>query len=265
MKDWDNESLLVHLMGMPKQYRINIMKYFLTINKNMTKNRRIGITTNPRLYINKYNNGLYQHIILLYNFLDKNTNSNPVYITTDKIQTDYDISYIQYSDIEQIKCLDTIIMMGLFLPENIIEKCNEYDVKIVWYNLGHTYYDIMSDIIYDKKYDLAPRTDEIWVTPQFYYSKGYYEFTIPTAMIYQGPYFWSPDFLDISPVITDLSTINIGIFESNVSFAKSCIVPLCIGDKAYEYIDKMYILNGKQLEKNDTFNKLYLQSKLYKK
>ncbi len=107
--------------------------------------------------------------------------------------------------------------------------------------------------------------DETWISPHFEYGIEYYKYIHNSENVLVAPYFWQPDFI-YEQINNNFDEINIGVFESNTFFNKSCFIPIIICEKAKEHINKAYILGSKKLyDTNKKFKEFANNSTLFKK
>lgn len=228
--------------------------------------RKIGITIahldrlNERIFIN----GISQNIIFFYNYMNKLKNVN-FYLVSNKENSNF--NSIKIFDIQKIIELDILICGGLIIDKDILNICKNNNVKLIYWRFGN-------DLIYETNNILNnienPSIihnflyDEIWISPHFEYGIDYYKYIHKSENVIVAPYFWDPFYIK-EEINNTYDIINIGVFESNINFNKSCFIPIMICEKAKDYINKAYVLSSKNLfDKNNTFKEFVNISSLFK-
>jgi hypothetical protein len=212
---------------------------------------KIGLTICNLNTINSriFNNGLYQNIIFLYDYLKKNTNYD-VYLISGSSNKDY--SCINFSDIEKLLTFDFIIQIGLIISDEILIKIKD-KVKLIRLYLGNDYindiFNILSNNSEDVSFSNLKLFNEIWISPHFEYSIDYYKYTNNTDNVLVSPFIWSPKFIPNELKNTNMDILNVAVFEPNLNQGKSCFIPIIICDRASEYINKALIFNSRHLAK----------------
>ena len=224
--------------------------------------KNIGLTIRTIENFNDqiYSSGIDQNIMILYNYLKIlscvrffSRDDNP----ESKIYECYNILNLQ-----KLKECDYIISCGLELPANINQfihfKNGISNTKLILCLYGSPLIYDMRDVFGDttnnkETYDVRIY-DEIWISPHFEYHIDYIKYIYHCDDIFVGPYIWEPDYIPktLNTIITDL---NIGIFEPNLFFNKSCIIPIIIADKCKNIINDCFVFCTDKLQNNSKFMK----------
>ena len=229
--------------------------------------KKIGITIAHLDKIDKIinSNGISQNIIFFYNYMKKIENID-FYLISNKKNSNY--KSINISDLETIKTLDFLICGGMVIEYPILKMCKEKNIRLIYWRFGN-------DLIYETNNMLHNNEssssllinyiyDEIWISPHFEYGIDYYKYVHKNENVIVAPYFWDPFYLD-QKINNSFDKINIGVFESNLNFSKSCFIPIMICEKAKNLINKAYILSGKKMyDTNKNFREFLTLSDLFK-
>lgn len=228
--------------------------------------KKIGITIahldkiDERIFIN----GISQNIIFFYNYM-KIIENVDFYLVSNK--TNKNFKSINLTELVENINLDFLIIAGLFIDLNVLQKCKKNNTKLIYWRFGN-------DLIYDTHNMLTNKEspslltnyiyDEVWISPHFKYSIDYYKYIHKNENVIVAPFFWEHHYMK-EEINNTFDKINIGVFESNLNFNKSCFIPIMICEKAKEYINKSYILCSKKLfDTNKTFQEFVNISSLFK-
>jgi hypothetical protein len=236
---------------------------------------KIGITIHNLNNISNriYSCGIHQHIISFFNYLKNRTNADVFFISNNINNNNYP-NAINHSDINKLIKLNIIISVGLELLENIIIKFKDNNVKFIKYTLGHSLINGITEVLHNcyncnNNNNLSLKVhhlfDEIWISPHFGYSIDYHKYIHSNDNVLIGPYFWESSYMG-EPYQNELGdNLNIGVFESNLLYNKSCFIPIIICEKSKEYINKCYITGSKKLyDKSSYFKQFANRSELFK-
>ncbi len=209
------------------------------------------ITTCKITLSNIFNHGLYQNIIIIYRLLE-NMGYKPYLLINCKLENgDFPD---EWKDIRCLTIEDFIakpfqiiasIEIGMSLDTNIRSFFKKLGAKNVKLYLGNVLNIDVETSIFHKNADLAHHvigdTDELWVSPHY---SHHLEYTCVMNRVCQeagalAPYVWDPMILQASGFNNSWKvrgvneTTNILIFEPNISFQKTCVVPLAICEAYY--------------------------------
>ena len=216
-----------------------------------------------------YNNGIHQNIKFVKDYLDSLSNVKTLFISSLETKCK---TALNFSETNKLKRFDYILIIGLVPAPDILKDLKKY-TKIIWWCLGN-------DLVHDVNFILNPIknyvstlqtkdfsiADEVWISPHFEYSIDYYKYVFNMENIKIAPYIWSSEYMD-SPYNDEFNhdEINIGVFESNLVYNKSCFLPIIICETAKEFIKKAFICNSKKLyERSKDFKHFINKSTLYK-
>jgi len=225
----------------------------------------IGITINTLKNFEEkmYINGIYQNIMFLYNYFTAHINYNVVFVSNNKNDK---YNSILLSDIHKYEELDYLFIIGTFPLdlEEIFEK-----TKVIWWHLGNDYIYETSSIL--KNTDVftnlrlsSDKFHEVWISPHFEYSIDYYKYIYSKNEIFVAPYIWSSDYMEKPYTHFNNEHLNIGVFESNINYGKTCFVPVMVCEKARNIIDKAMICGSKKLyARSENFRAFAAKSKMF--
>jgi hypothetical protein len=208
---------------------------------------------------NLFSNGLHQHVYTLYQYFKTIDKIKTYIVSNNKKEEDHDDNFISIYDIERLKCLDYLVVLGL-VPTIKTVNILKGNVKIISWKLGNSFEMNMAAYFYDyleARHDgKNVQYDTTWISPHFDYARDYYRFLYNTE-IEVAPYIWSPYFTDKElkgkELLSFENGINIGVLESNIHLLKNCVYPMLICDRLGEEIDHTYIFNSCRLKKNKKF------------
>ena len=242
---------------------------------------KIGLTFNNfNNYVNnpntKYNNGLMQNILFIYNYF-KDNDEYLTYIITDEyiLKTDLqnDIPRIDSFDINNLITLDIIVNIGFSITKNIV-KLRKSNTKLIKLILGNDCVVNMNDVLHTC-YKCGNNTrsfqiknakknlyDEIWISPHFVYAIDYYKYIYQTEKVFSAPYIWDSMYMGEPYTDFNHNELNVGVFESNLCINKSSLIPMIICDKAKDIINKALIFNSKKFLQSEHFQEFAKISEL---
>ena len=239
---------------------------------------KIGITNIKieTFHSRKFNNGLFQNIVYIYNFLIKN-NENTIYYISDDETCEYNnIKVIHKNDVDNLINLDIIIFIGTSIDLKIVNILKKKKIKLINMILGNDFVNFYEDVLYRTDDSNNNSTalkliegkdklfDEIWISPHFEYSIDYYKYIYQTQNIYISPYIWEPLFIGDRYNYFNHKEINIAVFEPNFSFIKSSFIPIIICDRAKHLINNVIIGSTQKFIKNSCFSNFAKISSLVK-
>ena len=162
---------------------------------------RVGITIHnavKQLGRGRHCAGLPQHALLLQRWLDQRGYAT-TFLASDPRPQDVDIGASNALD-----GVDVVVAIGLILSEAQLNYCRDKGIRTILYSLGNGYYlDVCqllnfnagTPIPLERHHELY---DEVWILPQFAFSKDYIRFLTHPRPVRIGPYFWAPVFLECS-------------------------------------------------------------------
>jgi len=234
-----------------------------------------------------WGNNNIQNIYALFKLLSNNQNFN-----VNIVNLGIDIKLIKSEPIISLKKIplcnwdsikdstDLMIDCDGILNIEQINYLKSKNSKLVLYKIKNSYIDDLEDIIFENKKVAISNNlyDEIWILPHNKKTDESYLKEIYNTNVYELPYLWVHDFmkayekhlrenkktLDYIPHKTN----NITILESNNDITKSSIYPLLIANKVYkdspELINKIYVINALQLNKNLRFLSIVNKLEIFK-
>ena len=226
---------------------------------------KIGITINNIKHFDEilYNNGIHQNIMFLYNYFETNINYKVVFVSNNKNDK---YTSILLDDIHKYEDFDYLFVIGAFSQnlEAAFEK-----TKVIWWHLGNDYIYETSDML--NKTDTfsniklsSDKFHEVWISPHFEYSIDYYKYIYSKNEIFVAPYIWDSIYMEKPYDHFNNESINVGVFESNIIFCKTCFVPVMVCEKARDIIDTARICSSKMLyDKSENFQEFAKKSKMF--
>ena len=198
------------------------------------------------------------------------------------------ISYKNYLKDKNVRF--DLIIYGGFLPnpkDHAFDQSRWKNTKFVSLQLGNEMnHDIDSSLHRSEKKIKGFLTsnlysfDQIWTSPHYEHSIPYLATKHHNKNVKIAPYIWNDTFIklqlddleandDIESFKSSLDIKSISIFEPNLFYTKTCLIPLFIAEN-YEqkYPNKIKALNifgGQNFVKNEYFIKLILSMDIYSK
>jgi hypothetical protein len=229
---------------------------------------KIGLTISDSSI---FANGVSQNVVFIYYLLDSIYKNNVFFISTKKNHTIKDKPFIDIENIEELKQLDVIFSIGLSLKneEKVELKKTTILIKII---LGNTFicdtFGILSNSKLLNKDNIAfnhDNFDEIWILPDYEFSIDYYKYVSNNDNIYVAPFVWEPYFIKNKLDNVDMTKLNIGVFEPNITPNKSSFIPIIICEKAKDIIEDAMIFCSRDLAiNNSSFEDFCKLSSLFK-
>jgi len=234
-----------------------------------------------------WGNNNIQNIYALFKLLNKNEKFN-----VNLVNLGIDISLIKSEPIISLKKLpfckwdaikdstDLLIDCDGILNKEQINYLKSKNSKLVLYKIKNSYIDDLEDIVFENKKTMISKNsyDEIWILPHNQKTDEVYLKEIYNTNVYTLPYLWTHDFIKAyekhfrenkkTLYYTPHKTNNITIFEPNSDITNTSIYPLIIANKVYkeipELINKIYVINALQLNKNPRFLSIINNLELFK-
>ena len=227
---------------------------------------KVGVTFNCSTD-SFFSNGLNYNCLLWYHFLEEcgyipyilthNSEGKTEELMITKNENRY--RCINY-DLNNLTNIDSLY---LYKELKVIYYCGFYSnlllnysksKKHVYIMMGNEYKVGVQSIIDKTKNSISCLDyDEIWISPQFEFSKDYLEITYKTKVVV-CPYVWEPwliDKYDTKNKTKKLgNTIDVAIMEPNINYGKTCLIPISICEANEELINSVYVFGGKKLAKN---------------
>lgn len=250
--------------------------YIKNINTNLMNEDKkliIGITIRTLKNFNSqiYCSGIDQNIMFLYNYLSKQPNLKVIFFSGDKESIESPECH-NINSLEKLKECNYIISCGISLSPNINKfiyfKKGLNETKLILCLYGNNIISDMPQLLKNSgvmnNYDKIIY-DEIWISSHFEFSMDYLKYIFKCNNIHIGPYIWEPDYIPKSIKNSNWEEINIGIFEPNLVYNKSCIIPIVIADKCKELINHCHVFGSKNIYDNNSKFKQFCEfSDLYK-
>jgi hypothetical protein len=232
-------------------------------------------------------NALLYNAIVLYELYD-NAGVHNVKLHNTSDQNDGNFEFcnkIYYYD--KLEALDTDVIIQVYnrYPtglKNEILKINK-DIKFVYIEYGNRFMIDICKMLYmdkpltseDYPLSLEDKVEKnTWISPHFLYTKDYFT-TIYSTEPKVCPYIWDESLIKSKCELNDFKQdtskpkkLTIGIFESNLLYGKTSIIPICIAEALNknnkDIIDKVYVYNLSKFTYKITFNNFIVNTTLYK-
>jgi hypothetical protein len=213
------------------------------------------MTTPLVTYATLYNNGLYQNILLLYKLFASLGHTPYLIVTAEPTKDNADIlidgNYTCMTPEQLIRLevpIDIHIEVGMAVDIAVTRFLRSKGTRLVKYYLGNIL-NIDTEIITNVRSITFPHhcqgvLDELWTSPHYAQNIDYMcsLYRLPFNKGFVAPYIWEPDFLrggsKGAGLVGGLTwsrgehqswmTTDIVITEPNISFQKSCFVPLLL-------------------------------------
>ena len=186
--------------------------------------------------------------------------------------------------------LDVVIEMGAKLPLEWMHHMRALGVKLVGFQVGHLYTQIMETAMFDRS-ENSPLNNtplhEVWCLPKDTLCNRAMLRTVTRSPVITMPHLWSPMFLqqhiqklarkgitfgfeerqrahmDQAPDVAAVTNLRPGwrvaIFEPNISVVKSYCIPMLVCEQAYRLeptsIHLMMAMNTFHMKEHPTFNR----------
>ena len=198
------------------------------------------------------------------------------------------ISYASYLKDKEFKF--DLIIYGGFLPnpkDLSFDQSRWESTKSVSLQLGNEMnHDIDNSLHRSEKKIKRSLTanlysfDQIWTSPHYEHSVPYLATKYHNKNVKIAPYIWNDTFIklqladlglsdDIESFQSNLDIQSISVFEPNIYYTKTCLIPLFIAEnfeqKNPNKIKSLNIFGGQSFVKNEYFMKLILSMDIYTK
>jgi hypothetical protein len=208
----------------------------------------IALTTPPISHATLYNNGLYQNILILYKLFLSLGHTPYLIVTTQPTMQTGDLlieggytCLTPENVIRQELVLDIHIEVGMGVDIIFTRYLRSKGTRTVKYYLGNILnidveiINIVRDVTFP--HHCVSDLDELWTSPHYAQNIDYMcsMYRVPFTKGLVAPYLWEPIFLNgegrtmiewVRPLEQSWITTNIVITEPNISFQKSCLIPL---------------------------------------
>jgi hypothetical protein len=237
------------------------------------KKIKIGLTMGSLGRI--WSNGLDQNVVFLAKILKKSGFDPSLIIVEDKFSKEKKeykgIKLVRYDKniYKTLSKFDAIFFVSNFTGEETVKKLKDKGVKIVMVTYGNGF-GIFNEAAatnpekMDFDFTRYRHADALWLSPHYERNIPWYKSFCP-AEISVCPYVWHPLFFDAKvkefkkdPMWTPEKNVkSIAIHEPNINAQKTCILPLAIVGELNrtnpELVDRVVVLNAKQMKENKSF------------
>jgi len=240
---------------------------------------KIGITLDMSKAF--WANGLQQNIVFLYELLERIDGVECLYITPEPQKHPLGKKHkgVLLKDflVDNSEVLDVLIVAGFdLLPEmlNSLRSRNPR-LKVILLHYGNKLMDdihhsVCGPTLHKTPLDKPNHLSEIWISPQHSFGASYISAYYNHSSVKVAPYIWDPFFIqstasdlkkeELNPFFTADKVDRVCIFEPNISFVKSCIVPVMMCEHL-EQVDpgllkRVNVFCCEKLRKNPFFDKL---------
>ena len=245
---------------------------------------KVGVSIHTKENATIWNNGINQNIAFLVMLLRQSPLVESVFLINggkEKILPGalrfdlIDTPIVQPWEITHD--VDLVIEMGALLETKWLRRIHAIGVKIVTFQVGHTFAINGETIIFNKEggltFEEPHLRHELWTLSQYSRSCAPMLRTLTRRPVIEMPHLWSPCFLDAQ--IAQLAEAGhqfgfdpardtkksggwrVGIFEPNISVVKNCFLPMLACETAYrinpESINAMMIMNSFHMKEHATF------------
>ena len=208
----------------------------------------IGLTTPLITHATLYNNGLYQNILILYKLFASLGHTPYLIVTTEPTKETGDLLLDNSYTCITPECvirnglpIDVHIEVGMAVDIAFTGYLRTKGTRLVKYYLGNIL-NIDVEIITTVQDVTFPHhcpgtLDELWTSPHYAQNIDYMcsLYRLPFSKGIVAPYVWEPMFVDGSwgkgAEERSWITRDIVITEPNISFQKSCLVPLLLAER----------------------------------
>ncbi len=256
----------------------------------MRKNiRTIAVTIN--LDIHYLSNGMQQNILFLVNCLNNIPGKNCIILyygqlkENNFIKNESSISYEEYYS-NNVKSFDLVIYAG-FVPSqarHLFDKKRNKHTKFILIQYGNEladciHFSLDSSFKQKPKNDVFP-LDEIWTSPHHIRNIPFLKTKYNVNNVKVAPFLWDSSFLlkqfyelginkNIEEFKSNIDIKKVTIFEPNISFVKTSLVPLFILERFEKFnpntLKSCSILCGDRLTNNSFFPDIIANLDIYKK
>ncbi len=247
---------------------------------------KIGITID--FNISPFSNGLQQNIVFLQKLFEDIIDFESYLLYRGDPQ--------KYKFLEENACkpineilstnensFDLIILMGITLNEEIINKLKEINpqIKIILMQCGNQVaHDIDNSIYRNNLNSIMPAMrglDAVWTLPQHAMNRQYVKNYFKCEKIVEVPYIWNNFFIEHQIKNQKINrdnlifknNKNIIILEPNLTYQKNCLIPIFIAEEFERIkpgkINSCNIIGGKTIENNEYLISLIITLDIYKK
>ena len=248
------------------------------------KKLRVGISILAKENASIWNNGINQNIAFLVMLLRQSPLVEKVFLISAGKENSLpgtmrfdlvDVPIVQPGEVTHD--VDLVIEMGSLIDTKWLRRVHALGVKIVTFQVGHTYTINGEAVVFNKEggltFEEPHLRDEVWVLPKSSKTCAPILRTLTRRPVLEMPHLWSPCFLDAQ--IAQLAEAGhqfgfdpsrdtkksggwrVGIFEPNISVVKSCFLPMLACETAYrkksESIAAMMIINSFHMKEHPTF------------
>ena len=212
---------------------------------------KIGITIDNGTL---FSNGISQNVIYIY-YLLNSIYPNDVYFISDQ-KTEYikNKPFINIYNIEELKKLNIIFNIGLSIPDDFKKKIKN-STKLIYIILGNIFITDLHAFTSNKDTVSLGRYkyfDELWILPDYEFSIDYYKYVSQNDNVFVAPFVWEPYYIKNKLDNVDMTNINVGVFEPNLTPNKSSFIPIIICEKAKDIIENAMIFGSKNLALNNS-------------
>lgn len=245
----------------------------------------VGISILPTRDAHVWSNGLNQNLAFLVMLLRQSPLVDQVYLLnggdSETLPTGMDIAVndtplVRPEAVTHI--LDVVIEMGAQLPTAWLHHVRALGARIVLFLVGQPYSALIENPIFGRKggslFNGAP-WHEVWTLPQYAHSSLPLLRTLSRVQVHEMPHIWSPIYLerqadevqqrggkafgfDAPSRQAPFPGWRVGIFEPNISVAKSSFIPMLVCDHACreqpESVQRMMVMNTLHMKEHPTFN-----------
>lgn len=209
----------------------------------------VALTTPLITRATLYNNGLYQNILILYKLVASLghtpyliVTNEPTPETADLLLDDAYRCITPEGVIRNGLSIDVHIEVGMAVDSSFTRYLRTKGTRLVKYYLGNII-NIDIEIITTVQGVTFPHhcpgtLDELWTSPHYAQNIDYMcsLYRLPFSKGIIAPYVWEPMFIDGSAKVSNADelawiTRDIVITEPNISFQKSCLVPLLLVER----------------------------------
>jgi len=248
------------------------------------KKLRVGISIVAKENASIWNNGINQNIAFLVMLLRQSPLVEKVFLINAGKETSLpgtmrfdliDVPIVQPGEVTHD--IDLVIEMGSLIETKWLRRVHALGVKIVTFQVGHTYTINGEAVVFNKEggltFEEPHLRDEVWILPKSSKTCAPMLRTLTRRPVLEMPHLWSPCFLEAQ--ISQLAETGhqfgfdpardakktggwrVGIFEPNISVVKSCFLPMLACEAAYreqpESVAAMMIINSFHMKEHPTF------------
>ena len=259
------------------------------------KKLRVGISILAKENASIWNNGINQNIAFLVMLLRQSPLVEKVFLINTGKETSLpgtmrfdliDVPIVQPGEVTHD--VDLVIEMGSLIDTKWLRRVHALGVKIVTFQVGHTYAVNGETIVFNKEggltFEEPHLRHELWTLSQYSRSCAPMLRTLTRRPVLEMPHIWSPCFLEER--IHELQVggkefgfhpktaahkergWRIGIFEPNISVVKNCFVPMILCEQAYRIdhaaVETMMVFNSLHMKEHLTFKNFALNLSLIK-